>query len=299
MKETSKKPKREEHRIEERPVGCLKRHPKQAEFFGDLSDVEIRRLADDMDRNGQLVPIEIVPNDVLIGGHQRLAAAKLLGWTHIRCWVREDLAEQGEEAIEARLLEDNQHRRQMTKLQIARCYLRLKELGRAKLSGDDQGGDVRDFFGKRFDMSGRSVDRLVQILTAPAEVQHAFEAGQLRQGQALAIVRLDPDLQQQIAQRIADGEKPADVAKEYLARDEPPKQPATALSKLVTTLRRVQRDVEGEIKEMRGQLADDDIAVLRGTRKMIKQLIGKPKPKPNGHKAGPNKKKKKRREEVQ
>ena len=297
MRESSKKPKPVKHRIEERPVGSLKRHPKQAEFFGDLSDVEIQQLADDMDRNGQLMSIEISPNDVLISGHQRLAAAKRLGWTHIRCWVREDLAEQGEEAIEARLLEDNQHRRQMTKLQIARCYLRLKELGRVKLSGDDQGGDLRDFFGKRFDMSGRSVDRLVQILTAPAEIQHAFEAGQLRQGQALAIVRLDPDLQQEIAQRIAEGKKPADVAKEYLTRDKPPKQPATALSKLVTTLRRVQRDVEGEVKEMRGQLADTDVAVLREARKLINRLIGKPKP--NGQKGSPNKKKKKRREEVQ
>ena len=63
-----------------------------------LDPVKLRQLADDMERNGQLQEIvvaikwgmnsrgvTIVEQATLIAGYRRLEAAKLLGWTSIRC----------------------------------------------------------------------------------------------------------------------------------------------------------------------------------------------------------------------
>ena len=98
-------------KVTNRKISTLCPHPKQA-IFPDLPPDELRRLAESMKR-GLDEPVEILPNGTIISGHQRIKAAKLLGWTEIRCWVRHDLAEQGDDAVERRLIEANFHRRQL------------------------------------------------------------------------------------------------------------------------------------------------------------------------------------------
>ena len=114
-------------KVTNRKIGSLRPHPKQA-IFPDLSPDELRRLAEH--EAGLDEPVEILPNGTIISGHQRVEAAKLLGWKEIRCWVRHDLAEQGDDAVEHRLIEANFHRRQLGPLDKARCYRRLMELER-------------------------------------------------------------------------------------------------------------------------------------------------------------------------
>jgi ParB-like chromosome segregation protein Spo0J len=291
----SKTPKHEERRLERRPLDSLTPHPKQREVFCDLGDDEVQYLAEDMDRNGQLVPIEISPAGTIICGHRRVAAAKRQGWQDIECWVRYDLEEQGEAAITSRFIEDNLERRQLSHLGIARCYRQLKQIGRVGHGGEDKAGDLRDSFGERFGMSGRSLDRLAKMLETPMAVQNAYERGELTQGQILSIVKLDADIQQAIAERIAEGEKPADVAKEYLAGDKPPKQPATALTRFVKASQQFHLDFDSVV-DMAEQLKATDKKALRGARRVITKLIGPPRS--NGQKARPGKKKRKHREEI-
>src|SRR4051812_6738101 len=70
----------------------LQEHPRQAELFGNLPDEELRALAEDMRRHGQRQPVEALPDGTLLAGHQRLRAARLLGWDKIEVRVRHDLA---------------------------------------------------------------------------------------------------------------------------------------------------------------------------------------------------------------
>ncbi|GAB1433500.1 hypothetical protein MASR2M29_21260 [Spirochaetota bacterium] len=44
---------------------------------------DVDQLADSMQRLGQLHPVLITRNRILISGRRRIAAAKALGWTHI------------------------------------------------------------------------------------------------------------------------------------------------------------------------------------------------------------------------
>src|SRR5262249_15963926 len=116
-----------EKRIEQWPIGRLSPHPKQGLIFSSPPESEVNELAEDIQRNGQLQPVEALPSGVTIAGHKRIAAAKRLGRTDITVWVREDLANDPA-AVEKRFIEDNLHRRQLGPLTLARCYVRLKEL---------------------------------------------------------------------------------------------------------------------------------------------------------------------------
>ena len=136
-------------------------------------------------------------------------------------------------AVEQRLIEDNLNRRQLTKLEVARCYLRLRELeGRTKVERRGT-GDLRDFFGQRFHVSGRTLDRWVNVLKTPVEVQQACDAGAISLVLATQVSELPDKAQGQIAEQIAAGEEPQSVIRKYLQQKSSPQCPlASAVTRL-------------------------------------------------------------------
>jgi len=255
---------KDNRRIETRPVDSLQAYPRQAEMFGDLSEPELLALAADIEKNGLQCEIEILSDGTIVAGHQRLRAVKLLGLKTVQCWVREDLVEQGEAAIEMRFIEDNLNRRHLTKLSIARSYLHLRGL-QQEANGELEAvpGDLRDHLGKRFGMSGRSLDRLAKMLDGPVEVQRAFERDQLTQDAVLSVVRLSPANQEAIAKRIRSGEKPADVVADVLQRPAPTPQVAQrAFRGLMTALRSARNKLYESIEEIGSSTPARDLEVL-------------------------------------
>ena len=192
--------------LEKRNIDDLRPHERQADLFDDLSDPELERLADSIQRNGLETPIQITPDDTIIKGHQRLRACKLLGWTEVDVCVRYDL-EDNEEQIEYELISDNLDRRHMGPIEIARCYRRLKEIERRKSGGKRKHagkGDLRDLLAKKFDMSGRNLDMLEEALDTPEVVQWAVAKKYLPVTLARRIARLPADQQQALADDIAE-----------------------------------------------------------------------------------------------
>lgn len=53
-----------------------------------------------MKENGQAHPIEILPDNTIVAGHGRVAAARLNGWPTVKAIVRKDLADAGDLAVE-------------------------------------------------------------------------------------------------------------------------------------------------------------------------------------------------------
>ena len=98
------------------PVDNLKPHSLHAEFFIPWTHQEVEDLASQLSNDGQLEPIEVTPDNIIISGTCRWLAAKFLGWQTIRCWLREDLAAAGPAAVEARFIEANLRRRHLTNL---------------------------------------------------------------------------------------------------------------------------------------------------------------------------------------
>ena len=208
--------------IEKRKLTDLKPHPSQAALFNDMSEEDLHRLAEDIERNGLDHEVEILPDGTIICGHQRARAAQLLGWTEIACWVRQDLAERGVAWVEERLISDNLQRRQLDPLDKARCYKRLRDLmQKQRTSGQRdmpvwQKGTLRDFIGTMLGCSGKKLDRLVKILDAPPDIQRAYQEGKLRQVDAERVGRMPQAAQKVIVSEIKAGAYPQGVVNKYI-----------------------------------------------------------------------------------
>jgi len=196
--------------VEKRSLSSLQPHPQQAALFPPLSDLELKALANDIERNGLQQPVEILPDGTIICGHQRVAAAKLLGWAEIDCNIRTDLAEAGDEAVEQRLIEDNLHRRQLDELGVARIYRHLKQQRPGKRAGNGA-GNLRDELAKRFDGSGRTLDRWAKVLNADPAVQEAVSQRRLTLSEANRIAVLPAKEQRKIVAGLAKGRKLTDL----------------------------------------------------------------------------------------
>jgi ParB-like chromosome segregation protein Spo0J len=262
-------------KIEFRKLSTLKPHPEQASLFDDLSETELRALAENMERNGLNVPVEILPDGTIIAGHQRVRVAELLGWPEIECWVREDLAEQGETAVICRLMEDNLCRRHLGPLAKARPYARLKaiESGRRRPHDDD----LRDILAKQFGLSGRTLDRRARILlNTPSEVQRACEAGTLNLGLAEKVASMSPEDQESIARDIQDGKAPNKVVRAYLKKPGGESQrPSRDVHRLVESLRKNIDAIHEDDKDTDLSCFHRDVETLRHGHKVIDRLIAK------------------------
>ena len=262
------------NQIVTRKLAALKPHSKQAGLFGNMSAVELDELAADLDRNGLLHEVEILPDGTIIAGHQRVRAAKKLGWTKIKCWVRADLAEAGDEAVELRLIEDNLNRRQLGLLAQIRCYVRAKELAQSgQSSGNQVRGDVRDQIAKRFNKSGRTLDRWAALLRVPIELQRAVDAGQVPIVAASKVAGLDKDLQKRVTKRIRAGEPPDQVVKEALGGNGDSVGHTWALISFFRSLRRGVDRLKDRKQFDLQYVREADPALLRDAKALINRLI--------------------------
>lgn len=254
----------------------LKPHPKQAELFSETTDAELQELAEDIKENGLAHAVEILPDGTIVAGHQRVRAAKFLGWKTIKCWVRTDLAEAGDAAVEARLIKDNLHRRQMSALDRARTYRRLKELEH----GDDYWspgkvrGDLRDYLAQQFGVSGRTLDRWERVLDATKPIQDLVTGGRLSMAIAGKVAGLPVKTQNQIAARLQNGECQKAVLTEFLGR-RPPRPPRIGLAvyRLGEGLAEAHRDISGRIDRIESCLSGDTRRRLRKGQKLIRRLL--------------------------
>lgn len=89
----------------------------------DLGNVNA--LAESLKRYGQIQPILINKKNVLISGHRRLEAAKMLGWRTINAQI----VDAGDELAKLELeLEENLQRQDLNDEEIQRAMKRIRKL---------------------------------------------------------------------------------------------------------------------------------------------------------------------------
>jgi ParB/RepB/Spo0J family partition protein len=197
-------------------INDLHDHPRQQELFGDLSATEFAALVDDLQRYGQREAIRILASGQIIAGHQRVRAARQLGWAEIKAFVIEVRDEAEAEQL---LIGENLYRRHLGPLGLARVYLALLQtLGEGREAAN---GDLRDEIARRLGgISGRTLDRYRQILRTPLAVQQAVEAGEITKSMAARVADLSQADQQKIAEAIAAGESARQVVSRFLENGE-------------------------------------------------------------------------------
>jgi ParB family chromosome partitioning protein len=234
-------------------ISRCKPHPQQAELFGDIPEAELAALAADMQKRGQRQPVEVLPNGTVIAGHQRINAAKLLGWKEVEVIVRHDLAEAEDTTVEDELICDNLYRRHLSPLARARAIARRMEIEQDSRSGGPRSFGIEEIIAavaSRLKLSVRSARRYLLALQAPAVVQQAFDKGDVTLIDAGKVAQLDKWDQEKLAKRIEAGEEAAQVVREVLR----PKGNAAndanrAFFRLIRAMRR-------EIPELRNQTSE-------------------------------------------
>lgn len=112
----------------------LSPYPENSKIFKGTEKEEWETFKVSMKERGQLEPIEITPNRIIITGHRRWRAAQELGWNTIRARVRYDL--DSPQKVRDRWVESNLHRRGFSKGEKARAICLL-----FKKAGEQRGGD--------------------------------------------------------------------------------------------------------------------------------------------------------------
>lgn len=75
-------------------IDVLKVHPRNTEFFDDISGKEYEEFKNSIQEEGIISEIIVSPDMTIISGHQRYKAAKELGITMIPIRIREDLIDE-------------------------------------------------------------------------------------------------------------------------------------------------------------------------------------------------------------
>lgn len=123
-------------------INELKPHPRNNEFFDDMSGEKWKEFIESIKTRGVIEPIVITPDKEIVSGHQRVRACKELGIKTVMCDVH---TYNSEDEILQDLLETNIRQRGDVGGSAKKVGLRIKELER--IYGIKQGGS--GFYGNQ------------------------------------------------------------------------------------------------------------------------------------------------------
>lgn len=276
-------------RLEKVRLSDLVPHPDQEKFFSDYTVDDYEALKKDIAAHGLKVPIEVLPRGnaadlpggTLVSGHNRRKILLELGHTIAEVLMRYDLINATQPEIAKCFLTDNLARRHQSPLSKARAavalFLNEKQQQGRRVSGDPlQNGELREQIGRIVGMSGRNLQRYLNILSAMIEVQRAFEKGDIRLVDAAKVAGLNKKQQEQFAARLRDGEDAKAVYNSFF----PPKdgrhvKPADAVASFARSLEKGHDDLADRVKQASPGLIRKYEKPLRKGRKLIKELLEK------------------------
>lgn len=105
----------------------LKPHPRNTEFFDDMSGEKWNEFLESIKSRGVIEPVVITPDKVIVSGHQRVRACKELGIEKVTCDIH---LYNNEDEILQDLLETNIRQRGNVGGSAKKVGLRIKELER-------------------------------------------------------------------------------------------------------------------------------------------------------------------------
>lgn len=114
----------------------LKPHPRNNEFFDDMTGDKWKEFLESVKKRGVIEPVVITPNKMIVSGHQRVRACKELGISTVMCDIH---AYDNDDEILQDLLETNIRQRGDVGGSAKKVGLRIKELER--IYGVEHGGD--------------------------------------------------------------------------------------------------------------------------------------------------------------
>lgn len=283
-------------KIERRVLADLIPFPTQEQTFSACTAADDDNFREDIRSNGLRDLLHVIPEnsaglepDTLLFGYRRCRALQEIGHTEYDVWVRYDLATASFAELEQLFLADNFQRRQLSKLERARVALRLFEIEKSREQGEldeQEESEARERVGKAIGMSGRNVQRYINIVQAPLSVQNAFENGQIKLVEAGRLACLPPGMLTEVDQLLQSGVCPSKVLKQYPSlRSRAGKRPREVKIKKfkqsVVDLSRALSDADNLLT--REVLPESNLESITNLRDGLSTLIAKLQP-PKPHK---------------
>lgn len=190
-------------------IDVLKVHPRNTEFFDDISGAEYEEFKNSIKEEGIISEIIVAPDMIIVSGHQRVRAAKELGVSTVMVDIRKY---ENDEQVLKDLIETNIRQRGVgnpNPIKLGRC---IKEL--EKIYGVEHGGDRKTSNPKLSDLNqsdiaemiGISVDTLQnykKLTELIPELEDLVEIGILAPTTATALVkRMTPSEQEELIKSI-------------------------------------------------------------------------------------------------
>lgn len=186
-------------------INELKPHPRNNEFFDDITGSNWDQFIDSMrerikkGKTGNVEPIVITQDKVIVSGHQRVRALKELGVTHVNAEIK---IYESEDEILADLIETNIRQRGIgnpNAMKLSRCIKEIERIygvrngssnkkgnnriGEPKVSADQS--DVANMFGLSVD----TIQNYKKLSDLIPELQDWVETGILAPTTAIALIK--------------------------------------------------------------------------------------------------------------
>lgn len=208
----------------------LRPHPRNNEFFDDMDGQKWKDFLQSVRTSGIIEPIIVTQDLVIVSGHQRVRAAKVIGLMKVAVEIRHY---DDEDKVLKDLIETNIMQRGIgntNPIKLAKCIVELEEIEGIK-KGGNHGNQYTVANGNNFSlpnktqsdiaeqlkMSEKQLRNYKRLLDLVPELQSAVESGQISATNASAILaKLPEDEQRSIAEQIVgtDGK----VSKQELER---------------------------------------------------------------------------------
>ncbi len=230
-------------------INVLKPHPRNNEFFDDLSGDEFERLKNSIRDEKIYTDILVSPDMTIISGHQRVRAAKEIGLTLVPIKIDEDL--QDEDSKLRALISNNFGRRKNDPEKDRRAiakYVELKGYKNGEL-GNGRKKECQDGTAKL------TLDEIAKELnTSKRNLQRAL--------------RIERNLTDSMKELLDSGEISKTLAADTIASMSEEEQ-EDLISKLDTTKKITQREVQKYV---------DEINTLKSKEKQVTEKIIEKKP---------------------
>lgn len=207
------------------PIQLLKPHPKNNEYYDDLTGEKYEEVKRSIEIHGIRDPLKITPDYTVIAGHQRLRIAKELGIEKVPVVILDVSPEEAEYL----LIADNEERRQgdSDPIKKARRAKFLKEYwgikdGNNQYSRVAQNGPPKTLknVAETIDESLTTTKRLIKLNDLIPELQSLVSSGKLGTTAAEQLAYLSPEAQRALWNTLGEeiGAKSVAEAKEIRKR---------------------------------------------------------------------------------
>ncbi len=180
--------------MEQIQTNQLRKHPRNYEFFDDISGERWKDFKESIMRRGVVEPIVVTQDLLVVSGHQRIRACEELGIKDIPCRITfypeydEKIKRTKEDMILEDLICTNIMQRgvgNVNPMKMARCIIELERI-KGIQNGGDRGNQYKVADGNNFDVANQK------------ELANELNISQRQLGNYKKLTKLIPELQQMI-----------------------------------------------------------------------------------------------------